>query len=370
MHRHRGRHQADELNAFFFSLEAQQRDHLIEHDAQVEVQHFDVELARIDFGKIKDVVDDGQQRLGTLFGRFGVVALLVVQRRHQQQLRHAQDAVHGRADFMAHVGHEHAFGLVGCFRGLTGVAQIGHIHAECHRVPIGRAAIHHAQPAAVGHLELGIALAAAVLRHGLGHPDVFVNRNVGVVTALNTGAHNGFEAGPRHDHVCRARVHLATPVIGVNQPVVFVINHEGFVNGLDGSPQQAFGLLQRIRCTCLVSRTGGFKLVSQLVDGLSHTPQFALQGRQAVTEIGGQHLHTPFNRGHLAGQVRGQHDDQPHTNQHHQAGHQQHRTAHAGQIILHIFKQLVGPHISHHFAASLYGHHGVQDIATHLLATF
>ncbi len=42
----------------------------------------------------------------------GVAALLVVERRVEQQARHADDAVHRRADLVAHVGQELALGLV------------------------------------------------------------------------------------------------------------------------------------------------------------------------------------------------------------------------------------------------------------------
>ena len=39
------------------------------------------------------------------------------------QFRHADDSVHGRADFVAHVGQEFAFGAAGGFRGLFRVLQ-------------------------------------------------------------------------------------------------------------------------------------------------------------------------------------------------------------------------------------------------------
>jgi hypothetical protein len=41
--------------------------------------------------------------------------LLLVERRAQQQFRHAEDAIHRRADFVAHVRHELALGLAGRF---------------------------------------------------------------------------------------------------------------------------------------------------------------------------------------------------------------------------------------------------------------
>ena len=44
--------------------------------------------------------------------RLGVAALEVVERGVQQQLGHADDAVHRRADLVAHVGQELALGTV------------------------------------------------------------------------------------------------------------------------------------------------------------------------------------------------------------------------------------------------------------------
>ena len=45
----------------------------------------------------------------------GVVALLVVERRVEQQAAHADHRVHRRADLVAHGGQERALGLVGGF---------------------------------------------------------------------------------------------------------------------------------------------------------------------------------------------------------------------------------------------------------------
>ena len=50
----------------------------------------------------------------------GVLALLRAQVGEQEQLGHADDAVHRRADLVAHVGEELALGLVGVFGGLLG----------------------------------------------------------------------------------------------------------------------------------------------------------------------------------------------------------------------------------------------------------
>ena len=73
-----------------------------------------LQLAGLDLGEVEDVVDDAEQRLAARAhgsrrsSRCSAVRLGV-----QQQLGHADDAVHGRADLVAHVGQELALGDVG-----------------------------------------------------------------------------------------------------------------------------------------------------------------------------------------------------------------------------------------------------------------
>ena len=58
--------------------------------------------------KIENIVQDDEQRLRrTLQGR-GCGTLFFVQRRVQQELRHPNQSVHGRAQFMTHVGQKTA----------------------------------------------------------------------------------------------------------------------------------------------------------------------------------------------------------------------------------------------------------------------
>jgi hypothetical protein len=67
----------------------------------------EVELAGLDLGEVEDVVDQVQQRVGRLLRRAADSALLRASaERLQQQLGHADDAVHRRADLVAHVGEE------------------------------------------------------------------------------------------------------------------------------------------------------------------------------------------------------------------------------------------------------------------------
>ena len=78
----------------------------------------DVELAGFDLGEVEDVVDQPQKGLGGVGDDGRLVALASVGDLGRQQIREPDDGVHGRADFMAHIGEEFGFGGVGLFRQL------------------------------------------------------------------------------------------------------------------------------------------------------------------------------------------------------------------------------------------------------------
>ena len=81
--------------------------------AQVEGLRLDVHAPGFDLREVEDVVDDGQQRVAAVADGGRVVALLVVERRVEQQPAHADDRVHRRADLVAHGRQEGALGFVG-----------------------------------------------------------------------------------------------------------------------------------------------------------------------------------------------------------------------------------------------------------------
>ena len=81
--------------------------------AQIEFDRLAGHVSRFDLGEIEDVVDDVEQVPARALHRFGELARLKVQLAAQQQLRHAQHAIHGGADFMAHGGQERALGPAG-----------------------------------------------------------------------------------------------------------------------------------------------------------------------------------------------------------------------------------------------------------------
>ena len=83
-----------------------------------------LDLAGLDLGEVEDVVDDRQERLGGGVDGLREVALLVVERRVEEQAAHADDGVHRGPDLVAHGGQEGALGLVGLLGGLLGRAAL------------------------------------------------------------------------------------------------------------------------------------------------------------------------------------------------------------------------------------------------------
>ena len=104
------------LEALFGSLKRNAVDRLLDQHGQVERMVLELELARLDLGEIKDVADDGEQRVGALADGLRVVALLGVQVGAEEKAGHADDGVHRRANLVAHVGEELGLGHVGAFR--------------------------------------------------------------------------------------------------------------------------------------------------------------------------------------------------------------------------------------------------------------
>ena len=91
----------------------------------VEVLHFKSQFARLDPGEIEDVIDDREQGFGAAADGFGKVALFGSEMGLQQQIGHADDAIHGRADFVAHHGQKLALGTVGTIGGDGQLTRMG-----------------------------------------------------------------------------------------------------------------------------------------------------------------------------------------------------------------------------------------------------
>ena len=121
-----GRRVVDEdaiSSAFRLRARRQQLDDFLDQRAEIERPRFEIEPAGLDLGEIEDLLDQRQQRLARGLHRLGVGGLLGRERRVEQEVRHAEDAVERRADFVADHREEAALGAVGRFRLVARVGQ-------------------------------------------------------------------------------------------------------------------------------------------------------------------------------------------------------------------------------------------------------
>ena len=114
----------EQVEALLGGLGGQQVERALDALAQDEGLVFQLQAARFDLGEVENVVDDGEQGVAARADRLGVIALLARERRIEQQAGHADDAVHRRADFVAHHREEGALGLAGPLGRLLGQPQL------------------------------------------------------------------------------------------------------------------------------------------------------------------------------------------------------------------------------------------------------
>ena len=85
---------------------------------------FEFEFTGFDFREIENVIEQPQQRVGGLLQHFaGTRAAAPISSVFEQQLGHADDAVHGSANLVAHVGEKFALGAIGPFGRIFGNFQ-------------------------------------------------------------------------------------------------------------------------------------------------------------------------------------------------------------------------------------------------------
>ena len=97
--------------AFLFQGKADGGMGEFQHFVKAVVGAVQLHFVCFNFGKVQNVVDDVQQTGGGSPDFLQIVALFWVGFGLQSQQGKADNAVHGRADFMAHVGEKFALGL-------------------------------------------------------------------------------------------------------------------------------------------------------------------------------------------------------------------------------------------------------------------
>jgi hypothetical protein len=115
----------NELELLAVGLHCQRLESAAKAVAEAELDLFQIELAGLDLREIEDVVDQRQQRFGRLLNDLEVLALHRRKFGPQDEVGHADDGVHRRADFVAHAGQKRALGAVGSFGLVPGAGQLG-----------------------------------------------------------------------------------------------------------------------------------------------------------------------------------------------------------------------------------------------------
>jgi len=104
-----------DLQSLAFSFVREQFRHVLDHRVEIERDHFQLQLVRLDLREIQDVVNQRDQELAGAAYDLGKLLLLRAQRRVHQQIGKTHHCVHGRADLMAHGRQKFALGVVGRF---------------------------------------------------------------------------------------------------------------------------------------------------------------------------------------------------------------------------------------------------------------
>ena len=90
---------------------------------QVESNLFCFQLAGFDLGEIEHVIDDAEQQGAGFPDRLADVLLFLIEASFSQQVVHADDGVHGGAQFVAHHGQKIGLGAVRLFGGFLGMGE-------------------------------------------------------------------------------------------------------------------------------------------------------------------------------------------------------------------------------------------------------
>src|SRR5262249_25175834 len=95
-------------NSLLLRLDGKEPDRAPRDFGKVESDLLEGQLAGLELRDVEHVVDEAEQRLGTVARRLSITPLLAIERRMQQQLVHADDAVHRRPNLVADIGEKRA----------------------------------------------------------------------------------------------------------------------------------------------------------------------------------------------------------------------------------------------------------------------
>ena len=119
-----------QLDALLVRALREQVDDFFHHLADVEVLRLEAQLAGFDLREVENVVDDREQRVRRALDRRRETALARIELRIEQQFRHAEHAVHRRADLVRHAREEFALRAARGFGGAAGFDAVVHRLAQ------------------------------------------------------------------------------------------------------------------------------------------------------------------------------------------------------------------------------------------------
>ena len=99
-----------QLDALAGGARRQHLDGVLDELNQVALGGVEPQAVRLELRQVEDVIDDAEQRVGGALDAFGEAPLRGVEARVEQQVGHAEHAVHGRAQLVAHARDEVALG--------------------------------------------------------------------------------------------------------------------------------------------------------------------------------------------------------------------------------------------------------------------
>jgi len=106
-----GRRTHDQLDALVRAGACEQRRAFLHHLQEIKWQRLEFDLAGVDLGQVEQIIDDLQQYLRRGADRLGQARLGRGECRAREQFRHADDAIHRCAQFMAHARKKITLGL-------------------------------------------------------------------------------------------------------------------------------------------------------------------------------------------------------------------------------------------------------------------
>ncbi len=87
-------------------------EHLCKCHVQCKVNLRQLQFTDLDFGKVKKIVDQAEQRITCFADEIAIFALFIAEIGIEEKRGHANDRIHWGADFMAHIGQKVGFGFI------------------------------------------------------------------------------------------------------------------------------------------------------------------------------------------------------------------------------------------------------------------